>query len=141
MSFWPSACSACRATAGQLLFPIGTVYDPFVIWALDAILYGAYSGARFIFAGTPAASPVAEGGAHQATYDLVAGTGDAAARLLGALFCDRVGMGAARGIAPVVTDRKAGRSTFLRLSTRPIEQRLIGLTWPGWDEMVCAPPF
>ena len=40
---------------GQLLLPVGTVYDPFVLRGLDALVYALYNGARFIVAGTPAA--------------------------------------------------------------------------------------
>ena len=38
---------------GELLLPVGTVYDPFVARGLDALTYAAYAGAKFIFAGTP----------------------------------------------------------------------------------------
>src|SRR5581483_2338101 len=54
--------------SGQHLLPIGTVYDPFVCRGLDALIYGLYSGARFVFAGTPSGITLApEGGAHQST--------------------------------------------------------------------------
>ena len=54
--------------SGQPLLAIGTVYDPFVLRGLDAFLYGTYSGARFIVAGTPSGITLApEGGAHQST--------------------------------------------------------------------------
>ena len=50
------------------LLPIGTVYDPFVCRGLDALIYGLYSGARFVVVGTPAGVTLApEGGAHQST--------------------------------------------------------------------------
>ncbi len=53
---------------GQLLFPIGTVYDPFVCRGLDALIYGLYSGSKFIFAGTPSGVTLSpEGGAHQSS--------------------------------------------------------------------------
>ncbi|MEZ4664543.1 MAG: hypothetical protein R2911_43985 [Caldilineaceae bacterium] len=49
---------------GQQLIPIGTVYDPFVCRGLDALIYGLYSGAKFIFAGTPSGVSLSpEGGA------------------------------------------------------------------------------
>ncbi|MFT5223897.1 MAG: pyruvate dehydrogenase E1 component, partial [Glaciecola sp.] len=49
---------------GEVLLPIGTVYDPFVLRGLDALIYALYNGARFIFAGTPAGVTLApEGGA------------------------------------------------------------------------------
>ena len=53
---------------GELLLPVGTVYDPFVCRGLDALIYGLYNGARFVVAGTPAGVTLApEGGAHQST--------------------------------------------------------------------------
>ncbi|MDW8215935.1 MAG: pyruvate dehydrogenase, partial [Roseiflexaceae bacterium] len=53
---------------GQMLFPIGTVYDPFVCRGLDALIYGLYSGSKFIFAGTPSGVTLSpEGGAHQSS--------------------------------------------------------------------------
>ena len=53
---------------GQHLLPVGTVYDPFVLRGLDALIYGLYNDARFVVAGTPAGVTLApEGGAHQST--------------------------------------------------------------------------
>ncbi|MGL5824142.1 MAG: 1-deoxy-D-xylulose-5-phosphate synthase N-terminal domain-containing protein, partial [Nocardioides sp.] len=52
----------------QLLLPVGTLYDPFVLRGLDAFIYSVYSGARFVVAGTPSGVSLApEGGAHQST--------------------------------------------------------------------------
>lgn len=52
----------------QHLIPIGTVYDPFVCRGLDSLIYALYSGAKFIFAGTPSGITLSpEGGAHQST--------------------------------------------------------------------------
>src|SRR5207245_1353359 len=46
--------------------PIGTLYDPFVMRALEGIVYSTYSGARFVLAGTPSGISLSrEGGAHQ----------------------------------------------------------------------------
>lgn len=51
---------------GELLFPIGTLYDPFVRRGLDAFTYSIYSGAKFIVVGTPSGITLSpEGGAHQ----------------------------------------------------------------------------
>merc|ERR1712151_264475 len=51
---------------GQRLFPIGTLYDPFVARALDALHYGCYMNSRFMLVGTPSGISLApEGGAHQ----------------------------------------------------------------------------
>ena len=50
----------------EQLLPVGTVYDPFVCRGLDALIYGTYSGASFVFAGTPSGVSLSrEGGAHQ----------------------------------------------------------------------------
>ena len=51
---------------GELLFPIGTLYDPFVRRGLDAFVYSVNSGAKFIVVGTPSGVTLSpEGGSHQ----------------------------------------------------------------------------
>ena len=51
---------------GEMLFPIGTLYDPFVRRGLDAFLYSVYAGGRFIVVGTPSGVTLGpEGGSHQ----------------------------------------------------------------------------
>ena len=51
---------------GELLFPIGTLYDPFIRRGLDAFVYSVYSGGKFLVIGTPSGVTLApEGGAHQ----------------------------------------------------------------------------
>ncbi len=53
-------------TFGELLFPIGTLYDPFVCRALESFLYNSYLGSRFMVFGTPSGITLSrEGGAHQ----------------------------------------------------------------------------
>ena len=50
----------------EMLFPIGTLYFPFIRRGLDAFVYSVYSGARFILIGTPSGVTLGpEGGAHQ----------------------------------------------------------------------------
>jgi len=50
----------------EILFPIGTIYDCFIRRGLDALFYGTYSDAHFIFIGTPSGISLSgEGGAHQ----------------------------------------------------------------------------
>jgi len=52
-----------------LLFPIGTLYDPFVGRGLDAFFYSLYAGSRFIVVGTPSGVTLSpEGGAHQSIF-------------------------------------------------------------------------
>ncbi|MFM8563350.1 MAG: transketolase-like TK C-terminal-containing protein [Acidimicrobiia bacterium] len=103
------------------LVPIGTVYDPFVCRGLDALVYALYNGARFVMIGTPAGITLApEGGAHQSSITPSIGlelpgldyAEPAFARALDWLLCDGI-------------DRLSstdGRSLYLRLSTRPIDQ-------------------
>ena len=106
---------------GEHLLPIGTVYDPFVCRGLDALIYGLYSGARFVVVGTPAGITLApEGGAHQSTITPSIGlelpgltyAEPAYARALDWLLCD--------GLAGL--GRPDGGSLYLRLSTRPLDQ-------------------
>ena len=108
-------------TFGEPLVPIGTVYDPFVLRGLDAFVYSLYIGSRFIVVGTPAGLALGyEGGAHQSII-----TPSVGVELPGVAFmelayatavdwalCDAIG----RVLAP------DGESTYLRLSTRPLEQ-------------------
>ena len=106
---------------GQHLIPIGTVYDPFVCRGLDALIYGLYSGARFIVVGTPAGVTLApEGGAHQSTITPSIGmelpglsyAEPCFAQSLDWLLCD--------GLRRLGTPD--GDSLYLRLSTRPVNQ-------------------
>ncbi len=51
---------------GQPLFPIGTIYDPFITRALEPWSFGVYGGGQSILIGTPSGVTLAaEGGAHQ----------------------------------------------------------------------------
>ncbi len=106
---------------GELLLPVGTVYDPFVLRGLDALVYATYNDARFVVAGTPSGVTLApEGGAHQSTITPSVGAElpgidyaePAYALAVDWLLCD----GLRRLSDP------AGRSLYLRLSTRPIDQ-------------------
>ncbi|MDQ3738715.1 MAG: pyruvate dehydrogenase [Actinomycetota bacterium] len=106
---------------GEHLLPIGTVYDPFVCRGLDALIYGLYSGARFVIVGTPAGITLApEGGAHQSTITPSIGlelpeltfVEPAYARALDWLLCDGLGR---------LADAD-GTSLYVRLSTRPVDQ-------------------
>jgi pyruvate dehydrogenase E1 component len=105
----------------QPLLAVGTVYDPFVLRGLDAFLYGTYSGARFVVAGTPSGITLApEGGAHQSTITASVGlelpgvtfVEPAYAAALDWLLCDAFGRIAAADDG----------AYYFRLSTRPIDQ-------------------
>ncbi len=108
--------------SGQQLFPIGTVYDPFVCRGLDALIYSIYSGSKFIFAGTPAGITLSpEGGAHQST--VTASLGIELPHLLSyePCFGQEVEWLMLEGLRQCC-DRQKGYSTYLRLSTKNIEQ-------------------
>ncbi|MGD9711708.1 MAG: 1-deoxy-D-xylulose-5-phosphate synthase N-terminal domain-containing protein, partial [Thermomicrobiales bacterium] len=110
---------------GQHLIPIGTVYDPFVCRGLDALIYSLYSGARMIFAGTPAGvSLSAEGGAHQSTITPSIGLELPDVVTYEPAFAAEVEWILLEGLRQCC-DRAAGSSTYLRLSTKPVDQSLM----------------
>jgi pyruvate dehydrogenase E1 component len=110
---------------GQHLIPIGTVYDPFICRGLDALIYALYSGAKFIFAGTPSGLTLSpEGGAHQSTVTPSLGLelpNLNAYEPCFALELEWILLEAIRHCC----DREHGRSTYLRLSTKAIDQQLL----------------
>lgn len=112
--------------SGELLFPIGTVYDPFVCRGLDALIYALYTEARFIFAGTPSGITLApEGGAHQSSVTPSLGLELPNLIAYEPAFANEVEWILLEGLRQCC-DRRHGRSTYLRLSTRPVAQALQG---------------
>ena len=110
-----------RDYQGQQLFPIGTVYDPFVCRGLDAFIYGAYSDSRFIVLGTPSGVSLSrEGGAHQSTV-----TPGIGIELPGVLYAEPA---FGRELEWLLLDgirsmqEPNGESIYLRLSTKPVVQ-------------------
>ncbi len=107
---------------GEMLIPIGTVYDPFVLRGLDALVYSLYNDARFIVAGTPSGVSLApEGGAHQSSI-----TPSVGLELPSLTYCEPTYGRAldwllSAGIREL--SNPDGTSLYLRLSTRPIDQR------------------
>jgi pyruvate dehydrogenase E1 component len=115
----------------QPLLPVGTVYDPFVLRGLDALVYSVYSGARFVVAGTPSGVSLApEGGAHQSTITASVGLElpgltliePAFGTALDWLLCDAVGRIAAGPATTTTATPAESGAYYLRLSTRPIDQ-------------------
>jgi pyruvate dehydrogenase E1 component len=106
---------------GERLFPIGTLYDPFVVRGLEALVYGTYSGSRFVVLGTPSGVSLSrEGGAHQSTI-----TPSVGIELPGLTYCEPA---YARELEWLLLDGLArmqeddGDALYFRLSTKPIEQ-------------------
>lgn len=114
-----------RTLTGQRLLPVGTLYDPFVCRGLDALIYALYSGASFVFAGTPSGITLApEGGAHQSSVTASLGTElpgltyhePAYALALDWLLCDALG-------AVAASDDFHADAAYFRLSTRTLDQQ------------------
>jgi pyruvate dehydrogenase E1 component len=108
---------------GELLLPVGTVYDPFVCRGLDALIYSVYSGSKFVFAGTPAGVTLSpEGGAHQSAITASIGLELPGVRLYEPCFARETEWALLEGLRQCL-DRDNGLSTYLRLSTRSIPQQ------------------
>jgi pyruvate dehydrogenase E1 component len=107
---------------GDLLLPVGTVYDPFVCRGLDGLIYSLYSGSKFVFAGTPAGVTLSpEGGAHQSTITPSIGIELPNLHSYEPCFARETEWCLLEGLRQCL-DREHGASTYLRLSTRPIDQ-------------------
>ncbi|WP_299644954.1 transketolase-like TK C-terminal-containing protein [uncultured Chloroflexus sp.] len=109
---------------GEPLIPIGTVYDPFVCRGLDAFIYGLYSGARFIVVGTPSGITLSpEGGAHQSS--VTASLGIELPNLASFEPCFALETAWLLHEALRLCIDPNGSASYLRLSTRPIDQSLL----------------
>jgi pyruvate dehydrogenase E1 component len=111
---------------GQPLIPVGVMYDPFLERALEPWSFGIYAGGQSILVGTPSGVTLAaEGGAHQSIKTPSIGLEqpdclsyepafviDTEWTLLAAM--DQIG-------------RPGGKSAYLRLSTRPVDQAMANL--------------
>ena len=108
---------------GEPLIPIGTVYDTFIARGLDALILALYMGSQFILVATPSGVTLApEGGAHQSTVTPSLGIELPDLRAYEPAFGSR-----SRGPAgghPGCVDGQTGFTTYLRLTTRPVEQSL-----------------
>jgi pyruvate dehydrogenase E1 component len=106
---------------GTRLFPIGTLYDPFIARGLDALNYACYQDARFLLVATPSGITLGpEGGAHQSINPPLIALGQPGLRHYEPAFADE--LAAMMQEAFRLIDDPAGESTYLRLSTRSIQQ-------------------
>ncbi|NVO14086.1 MAG: transketolase [Rhodoplanes sp.] len=130
-----SALGLSHSIHGERLFPIGTLYDPFICRGLDALNYACYQDARFILAGTPSGITLApEGGAHQSIGTPLIGMAQDGLAAFEPSFVDEVAAVLAFAFDYVqrngegeASERtwlrdETGGSVYLRLSTRPVEQ-------------------
>ncbi|HET7740562.1 MAG TPA: pyruvate dehydrogenase [Mycobacterium sp.] len=108
---------------GQPLFPIGVLYDPFVERALEPWSYGIYAGGQSILVGTPAGVTLAaEGGAHQSIKTPSIGLEQPGCISYEPAFATEVEWILLHCISQL--GRSNGTSSYLRLSTRPVQQVL-----------------
>ncbi|MEV4133249.1 pyruvate dehydrogenase [Dactylosporangium sp. NPDC049742] len=108
---------------GQPLFPIGVLYDPFVERALEPWSYGIYAGGQSILVGTPSGvSLAAEGGAHQSIKTPSIGLEQPGCVSFEPAFAIEVEWTLFDAISRL--GRPDGSSSYLRLSTRPVNQAL-----------------
>ena len=106
---------------GTQLLPIGTVYDPFVCRGLDALIYSVYSGARFVFAGTPSGVSLSrEGGAHQSSITASIGMELPGLTMWEPCYALETEWVLLHGLRDIV--RVDGEAHYLRLSTTPVAQ-------------------
>jgi pyruvate dehydrogenase E1 component len=118
-----SALGLSHDINGERLFPIGTVYDPFIERGLDALNYACYQDARFIIAGTPSGITLApEGGAHQSIKTPLIGLSQPGLASFEPAYVDELAAIMAWGFDYLQRPGPAGGSVYLRLSTRPIAQ-------------------
>ena len=107
---------------GEVLFPIGTLYDPFVRRGLDALTYSVYSGGKFIFVGTPSGLTLgAEGGSHQSLITPAIGTEMPDVAYYEPCFGYELEWIMLSALDQVRLRRE---STYLRLTTKRIDQAL-----------------
>ncbi len=108
---------------GEPLLPIGTIYDPFVNRSLEPWSFGIYSGGQSILIGTPSGISLApEGGAHQSISTPSAGIEQPGCFAWEPAFGQDLEWTLLHALGQL--GRPDGTSSYFRLSTRPIEQRL-----------------
>jgi pyruvate dehydrogenase E1 component len=130
-----SALGLSHAINGERLFPIGTLYDPFIARGLDALNYACYQEARFILVATPSGITLAgEGGAHQSIGTPLIGIAQDGLAAFEPAYVDELSAIMAwsfdyiqKGGETEPSERnwlrdETGGSVYLRLSTRPVEQ-------------------
>ena len=111
---------------GQPLFPIGVLYDPFVERALEPWSFGIYAGGQSILVGTPSGVTLApEGGAHQSITTPSIGIEQPGCVTYEPAFAVDTEWCLLASLARL--GRPDGSSAYLRLSTRPVSQKLAAI--------------
>jgi pyruvate dehydrogenase E1 component len=108
---------------GQPLIPIGVMYDPFVERALEPWSFGIYAGGQSILVGTPSGVTLAaEGGAHQSIKTPSVGLEQPDCLTYEPAFVIETEWALLAAMGQI--GRPGGKSAYLRLSTRPVDQAL-----------------
>jgi pyruvate dehydrogenase E1 component len=107
---------------GEMLFPVGTVYDVFLKRGLDMLTNAIYSGSRFLLVGTPSGVTLApEGGAHQSFLTPLLGMGFPDFHYYEPSYANELEILMPWALNQL-QDRQGGASTYFRLSTNPVAQ-------------------
>jgi pyruvate dehydrogenase E1 component len=107
------------------LLPIGTLYDPFVARALEALIYGVYQGGRFIVVGTPSGVTLApEGGAHQSVVTPTVGLATPQITYWEPCFAQDLEW-ILLEVLSALHRSDSPEASYLRLSTAPVDQTLL----------------
>jgi pyruvate dehydrogenase E1 component len=115
---------------GQVLLPIGTLYDPFVGRALEPWSFGIYAGGQSILVGTPSGVTLApEGGAHQSILTPSIGLEQPRCVAWEPAFLQDLEWVMLHALS--LLGRPDGESSYVRLSTRPVDQALAVLPGDG----------
>ncbi|MGF0524446.1 transketolase [Agrobacterium pusense] len=130
-----SALGLSHSISGERLLPVGTLYDPFIKRGLDALNHACYQDARFMLVATPAGVTLApEGGAHQSIATPLIGMAQDGLASFEPAFVDELAVMMRWGFEHMQRSGEAaadnttwlrddnGGSTYLRLSTRTIDQ-------------------
>ncbi len=130
-----SALGLSHSISGERLLPVGTLYDPFIERGLDALNHACYQDARFMLVATPAGVTLApEGGAHQSIATPLIGMAQDGLASFEPAFVDELAVMMRWGFEHMQRSGEAaadnttwlrddnGGSTYLRLSTRTIDQ-------------------
>eukprot|EP01051_Picozoa_sp_SAG22_P011051 SAG22_NODE_1035_length_5909_cov_4.914802_5_plen_501_part_00 len=117
------AAGMSRRIFGRTLFPVGTLYDPFIARGLDALNYAVYQDARFMLVATPSGISLSpEGGAHQSINSPLIGLSQPGLVSWEPAYADELSLLMGWSFGYMQDPGKTGGSTYFRLSTKPIEQ-------------------
>ncbi len=116
------AAGLAHSLYGARLFPIGTVYDPFVNRGLDALIYACYQDARFLLVSTPSGITLApEGGQHQSVNTPLIGMAQDRLASFEPAYVDELAILLRHAFAHM--QAPDGSAVWLRLSTRGLAQK------------------